>query len=336
MATTRISDVVVPEHFADYMMKDTMVKSAIFNSGILRSDDNMSTFLSGGGRTTNVPFWKDLDDTESNIASDDPASDGTPLKLTSGTDIAARHVRSQGWSTTQLSGILAGSDPLQRIRDRVSDYWVRQFQSVLVNTLRGAFTDNIDNDSNDMVNTIGTDGAGAETSAEWISAEAVLDTKQTMGDAGGDLDTLILHSVPFTRLQKLNLIDYIPDARGEVNFPTYLGYNVVVDDGCPAIVGTNRTMYWTFLLGRDAICWNEVPVTNPVGLDVDESAANGMGVEELWTRRQFVMHPYGIKWADGSVAGEFPTNTELRAAANWDRVYAERKQIPMALLRTNG
>jgi hypothetical protein len=27
---------------------------------------------------------------------------------------------------------------------------------------------------------------------------------------------------------------------------------------------------------------------------------------------------------------------ELRLAANWDRVYPERKQIPLALLITNG
>jgi hypothetical protein len=48
------------------------------------------------------------------------------------------------------------------------------------------------------------------------------------------------------------------------------------------------------------------------------------------------MHPYGIKWTDTSVGGEFPTVAELRLAANWDRVYPERKQIPLALLITNG
>jgi hypothetical protein len=61
-----------------------------------------------------------------------------------------------------------------------------------------------------------------------------------------------------------------------------------------------------------------------------------MGAETIYTRRQFAIHPYGIKFTDASVGGEFPTNAELRLAANWDRVYAERKQIPMADLITNG
>lgn len=336
MTTTRLSDVVVPVHFTHYMMTESKEKSAIFQSGILRQDGNMTKFLMGGGRTAQVPFWKDLDSDESNIASDDPASDASPKKITAGKDIAVRHVRTQGWSSTQLSSVLAGDDPIRRVRERVGEYWNRQFQKVLVSSLRGVFEDNIANDSSDMVVSIGTDAAGSATDAELISAEAIIDTAQTMGDAASDLKTIVMHSAPYARLQKNNLIDFIPDSEGHVNFPTYLGYNVIVDDGCPAIAGTNRTMYWTFLIGADALCWDEQPVERATEVDADASAADGMGVEELWTRRQFVLHPYGVKWTDASVAGNSPTLAELADAGNWDRVYAERKQIPLALLQTNG
>lgn len=334
--TTRISDVIVPEVFLPYMMKETKTKSAIFQSGILRSDPSMSSFLSSGGRTTNVPFWKDLADDESNVANDDPDTDAVAKKITTGKDIAARQVRTQGWSSARLAAELAGDDPMQAIASRVSNYWIRQFQTILVSTLHGVYLDNVANDSSDMVNDIGTDGAGSATAAELVSADAILDTRQTMGDAMSDLRTIIMHSVVYTRLSKQNLIDFIPDSEGRVNFPTYLGYNVIVDDGVKKISGTNRTKYVTYLLGSDAICFNEVPPANAVAVDTDESKANGMGVDELWTRRQFVLHPYGIKWADSSVSGEFPTNAELALATNWDRVYAERKQIPISFLLTNG
>lgn len=336
MAVTRISDVIVPEVFLPYMLKETKTKSAIFQSGILRSDPSLSGFLSGGGRTTNVPFWKDLADTESNVANDDPSDDATPEKISAAKDVAARHVRTQGWSSARLAAELAGDDPMRAIGTRVSAYWVRQFQSFLVATLHGVYLDNVANDSGDMVNDIGTDATGTATDAELVSAEAVLDTRQTMGDAMSDLRTLIMHSVVYTRLSKQNLIDFIPNSDGKVMFPTYLGYNVIVDDGAKRITGSNRTKYVTYLLGADAIAFNEVPPIKAVAVDNDESAANGMGVDELWTRRQFIMHPYGIKWTDSSVAGEFPTNTELATAANWDRVYAERKQIPIAFMLTNG
>lgn len=336
MAVTRISDVIVPEVFLPYMMKETKTKSAIFQSGILRSDPSLSGFLSGGGRTTNVPFWKDLADTESNVANDNPASDATPEKLTSGKDVAARQVRTQGWSSARLAAELAGDDPMRAIGSRVSAYWVRQFQKILVASLHGVYLDNNTNDSGDMVNDIGSDSSSAVTDAELVSAEAIIDTRQTMGDAMSDLRTLIMHSVVYSRLSKQNLIDFIPNSDGKVTFPTYLGYNVIVDDGVKTIAGSNRTKYVTYLLGADAIAFNEVPPMKAVAVDNDESAANGMGVDELWTRRQFIMHPYGIKWTDSSVAGEFPTNTELATAANWDRVYAERKQIPVAFMLTNG
>jgi hypothetical protein len=34
-------------------------------------------------------------------------------------------------------------------------------------------------------------------------------------------------------MQKNNLIDFIPDAEGHINIPTFLGRRVIVDDGMP-------------------------------------------------------------------------------------------------------
>lgn len=336
MALTRISDAIVPEVFLPYMLKETMQKSAFYSTGVLSDDAQLAEKLAGGGRTFNVPFWKDLDDDESDIASDDPASDATPANMTSGQDIARRQVRTRGWSTAKLTRELAGDDPMKRIASRVSDYWGRQFDDIAIATARGLFADNVANDSGDMVNDISLDTAAAVAAAELFSAEAVMDTAQTMGDAKQELQLLVMHSVVHTRLAKNDLIDYRPDSEGKIWHPHFADYRIVVSDKCPAVVGANRTMYHTYLFGAEALGWAEVPVANPVAVDGDESAADGMGVEELWTRRQIACHPYGIKFTDSSVAGEFPTNAELMAAANWDRVYAERKQIPMSLLVTNG
>lgn len=153
-----------------------------------------------------------------------------------------------------------------------------------------------------------------------------------MGDNASGLAMLLMHSRLYSNLQKQNLIDYIPNSEGKINFPTYLGYRVVVDDGCPFV----SSVYHTYLVGSGAFGWAEVPVDVPSETFRYPSQGNGAGVEELWTRRQFVMHPYGFDWTDSSVAGEFPTFAELRTTANWDRKYAERKQIQMALLLTTG
>jgi hypothetical protein len=337
MAVTRISDVIVPEVFAAYMAKDTTEKTEIFRSGILRPDADLSAKLAGGGRTFNVPFWKDLDNTESGPGSDDPAAVATPGKLTSGKDIARRQIRTRGFSTADLAGVLAGDDPMQRIVSRINPYWDRQFQSILVNTLTGVFADNAANDSGDMIVDIGTDATGAPAASELISAEAVIDASYTMGDNAEGLKVIVMHSTIKKRLEKLNLIDFIPDARGEIQFPYYLGKRVVVDDGCRRVTGTNRIKYWTYLVGDGAFGWAENGANiEPVEVERKPDQGNGLGVENIWTRRQFALHPYGIKFTDTTVTGEFPSNANLALAANWDRVYAERKQIPIAALVTNG
>lgn len=339
MATTRLTDVIVPEVFFQYIIKRTKETSAILNSGILRADANLSSFLSGGGRTANVPFWKDLEDNGSNIGSDDPAELAVPDKITAGKDIAARQVRTKSWSSMRLSGVLAGDDPMKAIGNLVGDWWARNLQGILVSTLHGVYTDNVAANSGDMVNNISVT-SGSPAPANLISAEAILDTKQTMGDAAEDLNTLIMHSAIYTRLQKQNLIDFIPDARGEVRFPTYLGYRVVVSDRVKVINngGGNPSGYVTYLLGNDALAFNEQPMTTSPNVEVERKPdqGNGVGGDILYTRRQFVMHPYGIAWQDASVAKEFPTNAELESAANWARVYPERKQIPISFLITNG
>lgn len=339
MATTRLSDVVVPQVFNRYMVKDTMEESRIFQSGILRTDPSLSAFLAGGGLTVNVPFWKDLDDTEPGIANDDPASIATPGKIGTGQEVAIRNVRTRAWQSAKLVAELAGSDPMARIRSRVSKYWSRAFERHLISDLVGVFADNAANDGGDMRVVIGADAVGAPSAANLVSAEAILDTKQTMGDQADGLDMLIMHSVVYTRLQKNNLIDFIPDSEGRVRFPTYLGYRVVTDDSVRVVQGTTNTarfLYSTYLVGTGAIAWGESSVDTPVAVERQELQGNGMGVETLVTRRQYIMHPYGFKWTDASRAGNFPTNAECQNAANWDRVAPERKMIPLAELVTNG
>lgn len=335
--TTRLSDAVVPTVFSTYMSKNTMQKMAFYQSGVMRADSDLAAKLAGGGRTFNVPFWKDLDDTESDTASDDPDSHAVPSKLTSGTDIARRQFRTRGWSTANLTAELAGSDPMAHISSRVGDYWARQFDDIAIASVRGVFADNVANDSGDMVNDDSTDAVGAPAAGELFNAEGFMDAAQTMGDEKEQLSLIVMHSVVETRLAKNDLIDFIPDSKAEGGMRRmYQGKRVHVSDRTTKVVGTNRTRYHTYLFGPNALGWAESPPAKPVAVEEDESAGDGAGVETLWTRRQFAIHPYGIKWTDASVATEFPSNAELRLAVNWDRVYAERKQIPMALYITNG
>jgi hypothetical protein len=58
-----------------------------------------------------------------------------------------------------------------------------------------------------------------------------------------------------------------------------------------------------------------------VPVEVERQALKGMGQEYIVNRRQWVMHPRGVKWLGGTQAGVTPSNTELATATNWQRVY---------------
>lgn len=334
--TTRISDVIVPEVFNSYMSKDTMRVMAFYNTGVLRPDSDLASKLAGGGRTFNVPFWKDLDDTESDTASDDPDSHATPGNVTASKDVALRQVRTRGWSTANLTAELAGADPMQRISSRAGAYWGRQIDDIAIATARGVFASNAANNAGDMIEDVSNDSASPVAPDELISTENIMAAAQTMGDAKRELKLIVMHSVVHTRLTQNDLIDFRPDSEGKGWLEYFQGYRIHVSDRVPVIVGANRVRYHNYLFGANAFGWAEHDVAKPVEVEEDPSAGDGMGVEKLWTRRQFALHPYGIKWTDNQTSGLFPTNAELRLAQNWLRVYPERKMIPMALLVTNG
>lgn len=323
MAVTRIADVIVPQVFADYVMRMTAEKARIFQAGILGSDPRISGFLAGGGQTINLPMWNDISGA-SNVGSDDPAVLAAPAKITAAADVAVRLSRNKGWSSADLTADLAGDDPMKAIANRVVDYWSREFEDILVATISGIIADNIATNAGDMVNDVSAT-AGA-------TAPAIIDTVQTMGDASDALSVIIMHSQIYASLAKQNLIDFIPDSDGKVRFPTYLGYDVIRDDSV-LVTGSGATAkYYTYLVGRDAIIHGEGAARTPVETFRYPAQGNGAGVEELWSRRELTFHPKGFKFVVGGMAGLSPTNAELATAACWDRIAPERKQVNIACL----
>lgn len=283
--------------------------------------------------------WNDLDNTESDIGTDDPNDEIVPGKITASKHQFIRQFRTRAWSTAELAKELAGSDASMEIGNKAGDYWGRQMDRIAIATINGIIADNVANDSSDMVHDItsasGTVVSGGKTvNAYTIHDAAVLDAKQTMGDNADGLAIIIMHSVLYTNLQKQNLISFIPNSQGVINIPTYMGYEVLVSDQCPAVTVSSDIHYTTYLAGRGVLGYAESPPDEPVAFEKKPLQGNGAGVENMVTRKQFGLHPGGFTFTDASTADQFPTNAELALAANWDRVYPERKQIPLAVIKT--
>ena len=316
MAKTALADVIVPEVFAPYVLQRSRETSTLLNSGIAVRNPLLDDLVSQGGKLINMPFWKPL------TGSTQVLSDVAPMvakKIQADKDVAALRVRGDAWSSNQLAGALAGSDPMQAVADQLALYWDRQDQADLVATLTGAFA------SASMATSVNDISAGAGAAAV-ISANSVLDTKQLLGDASNQLTAIAMHSAVYTTLQKQNLITFIPNARGEVNIPTYLGYRVIQSDAMPAAGG----IYSSFLLSAGCIGYGS---GNPVALKAVSMGEDILASDEiLVNRRAYVLHPFGVRWNNTTVAGATPSDAELALPANWTRVY-DTKAVGMALLR---
>jgi hypothetical protein len=313
---TRIQDVIVPEVFAAYIIKMTKELSVLIQSGIATTNSELDSLVTQGGKLINMPFWKPL------TGEDEVLNDNTPLtpdKIVADADVAALLIRGKSWSTNELAGALAGSSPMNAISAQVAGWWNRREQAILISILTGIFT-------NALAGTHVNDISGGAGAAAIISGEAILDTKQLLGDAADQLTALAMHSAVYTDLQKQNLITFIPNSRGEVVIPTYMGYRVLVDDACPHAAG----VYSTYMFGSGCFGRGDgIPVDlTPVETDRDSLASDDI----LINRRALVLHPFGVKFTNTTVAGVTPDNDELALGANWAKVY-EDKAIGIAMLK---
>jgi len=306
MAVTQITNLIVKAEFAARVQALSTTKSALFQSGIVAADPAINALAKSEGATFTLPYWNDLSGT-STVADDDPTHSITPGNIAQSYETAVKLFRNAAWSAMDITkSIGAGDDPLDRIANLIASWWVRDQQTILINSLAGIF-------ATALASTHVHDVHGASTA---LSADVILDGKQKLGDAADSLSAIIMHSAKYTALQKALLIDYI-GAEGDIRFPTFLGYRVIVDDSCPLDTGN----YTTYLFGPGSVAYGEGSPKVPTEYLRAPLAGYGSGQETIVTRREFIFHPRGMRWTSSSMAGSSPTNAELATAANWAKAW---------------
>lgn len=337
MATTRLSDIIVPEIFGPYVQNMTVEKSRLIQSGAVYLSPSLSQKLAGGGMTWNEPSFRDLDNVDENISTDDPDQKSVPNKIGTLKEVQIRLSRNNSWSSMDLSAALAGANPMTAIANRVGEYWTRRKQKLFIASAKGIFAnDALATDAYHTQNEMTNDVSGSAFSAGVTSftASAFLDTLVTMGDSEDGLGIVMVHSIVFNTMRKNNLIDYIPDSEGRVRIPTYMGKQVIVDDGMPNASGVFDT--WVF--GSQAFHFGQASPLVPVEVDRDPAAGKGSGQEILHNRVEWIMHPAGYAWVGDTTSGGGPSNLattgNIAAGTSWRRAFPERKQIRMARLVT--
>lgn len=330
MGYTTFADVKFdPNLWMEYIEEADTRKNALVMSGVIRQDGAIQTRIQEGSTLITVPSFKPLTGASQ-------VYDGTDItinSIASTTQSAIIIRRANAWGSQDLAAELATADPIKVIAGKVAQYWESDKQTTLIQVLKGVF--GVAGMSSHISNVAIEDG-NAATDSSLISESLIVDTAQkALGDNSDKFVAIVMHSKVYARLQKRNLITFVPYGAQNIQVPTYLGFAVQVDDTVPVVAGsTSGFKYTSYMFGLGAIGTANGKVKNPV--ETDRQALTGGGVDILVNRVAYVLHPYGMSFISNTVANNLtPTNAELALAANWSMIY-DTKNIPLASMVTNG
>jgi len=312
MSSTKISNIIVPSVFNPYVIQETNRLDAFVQAGIIANDASLDALAMSGGNTINMPFFNDLSGDSEEL------SDTVPLTvnaITTGQDVARLHMRGKSWGVNDLAKSLSGTDPMQVIASKVAKFWVGERSKIIFKSLQGIET---------TASTNVSDISGLAGALAVINGGTLIDAKQKMGDNADKLTAIGMHSAVYSKLQKDNVIVYLPTSNALITIPTYLTYRVIVDDTCPNVAG----VYTTYLFGEGAFGLGNGEAPTPTEMDRDSL----LGEDILVNRQHFILHPRGIKWTETAVVGKTPTFAEMATATNWSKVY-DTKNIRIVIFK---
>lgn len=323
MAITRLGEVIQPKIFTPYTLQKTLEKSELVQSGIIANDSEFDNLASGPNTLVNMPYWNDLEGTESQVMKDKGEMDVN--KITTSQDLARKQARVNAWGANGLSALLAGSDPAQAISGLVSNYWKRDMQKTLLATLGGVFkSKSMDKKVYDITDRDGEAGT--------LKMRTFIDATQVMGDAKSALTGIMMHSAVESELRKQDLIEYVPQSDQGKPIAYFQDKRVIVDDDMEYDSENGEAEMYIF--GQGAIALGNGSHPRIIPTEVDRNKQSYSGEEILINRKIFILHPRGIAWQEGRVSSEFPTNSEIATGARWDRVY-DPKAIRIVKFRFN-
>jgi len=336
MANVLLSDIIDVTVFQDLPAVNTTEKTAFLDSGIVTRNALLDSLATAAGKVAELPFWTDLGDDEVNYSTDATSDVAVPKKAAQSEHLTRKIFLNQGWSAADLaSELVMGAKAMDHIRGRVDAYFSRQWQRKLIAATNGIIADNVANHASDMINDVAIEDGTAATAANKIGVDSFVDTLGTAGDMMGDFVAIAVHSAVYRQMIKNNDIDFVQDSTQTLQIPTFMGKRVIVDDSMPVVAGgTSGFKYTSVVFGAGAFGYGEGTPMVPVEVEREAAQGNGAGIETLWVRKTWILHPAGYSHV-GTPSGVSYTNTELATAAVWTRDLS-RKNIPMAILVTNG
>ena len=278
--------------------------------------------------------------------------DGDVLNYDGNTDITATDTatyergvvvvgRAKAWIESDFAeDITGGAGFMDNVAKQVAEYFDEVDQDTLLAILEGIYSmsgkenlEFVENHTYDI--TAEGDGIIDQTTLN----KAV---QRAGGDNKSNFSIAIMHSAVATRLENLNLLNYLKynDANGiqrDLTIASWNGRSVIVDDSMPAVSSDDgELVYTTYVLGKGAFDYENIGAKVPYEMSRNPAVKGGQ--DTLYVRQRKCFAPFGISYTKKNQATLSPTNEELKDGANWTLVndgsdkpkYINHKAIPIA------
>lgn len=309
--TTRITDLVLPANFAEYIAVNSTETTGLWTSGVVQNVPTIA--IPDGGRSINVPMFQDLDG-DAEVLSGTAAL--TLAKVTATVQVGMVNARGRAFAVNDLATGFSGADPVGHIGNRLAAWWERVYQRQLLSNLRGITA--VAGFSSNVVNISGGSGA-----AGVLNTSAFIDAEYAIGDARASLNTIVCNSATKAALEKLDQgTNFRPSETLTGN--TYRGKQVIEIDSLAPVSGVH-TLY---MVGPGAFGFAEGMPLNQVETDRNILAGDTM----ITTRRSYVLHPMGFSYTGAAGADGTPADAAYADAANWSLV-VDRKLVRVVAFR---
>jgi len=309
-------------------MLENRIWSALIASGCIEYGA-LERFVRQGGSFVTIPKRNKVADLERVDISSASALSPTAMSTTSDKAVVLRDVSFNSYlkHDAMLSGDNISAGISADYGEKVAKRLIKQTSNVLTGAIQAIDTPT----SNCHVKDLGNAA---------LTAQAVRQAKYLLGDAADDLRVMLLHSKVFSDLLRDTSVTYssLDSVSGTTvitgRVPGMFGLDMfIVSDQCyNSNVGTGSSgddRYHTYLLGANSvqIGWQAGPE-----IEVDKDITHPSTKNLVKITADYVVHLAGVAYT-GSAN---PTDATIQTASNWNEAYEDHREVPAALIISNG
>lgn len=326
-----------PEVFSQYMNENPTWNDRILASGVLVQDNTIMDLIGEKGNVATLPFYTPIDEFDSQALNNDGLTNNTPVEISGKKQTAMLIQRMKAWKAQDFTKELTGTDPMTHIANSVASFYKQVRTRDLMSTIDAVLSLS---GMEKHVTDLSLSGEGTVSDDNKINDTTLIFAQQkAIGDSDANMGLLVMHSYIYAKYKAMGLVDYnkytIANAvERDVELPTIGGFIPLVTDRFTVDASGTNPVYSTYMLGSGSVLTcDKTNYENAYYTDYDPET--NAGIQKLYTKQGYVMHPNGFSINANKISKESPTNAELGTKGNWSLAFNE-KNIKMGVIKSNG